>query len=432
MVKDMVRCFLIAFAFLVILSDPLAAKCGKLCNENWWKTATETDLIAEIGVTGNANLKDDYGDTPLHWASTPKENIATTTALRLLLSTGASLDARNIYGMTPLHSACKANSLEAISVLLSAGADIIALSEDGSAPLHFVGPQVNIQTVELLLSYGANGMARNLESSTPLHRFARFGRLDAVRLLVSAGADVMARNDAGQTPLHRANWNTTTFLIDAGSEVDARDNRGRTPLHFSAAFVKEGFKTSKSLLDRGASVSPRDENGSTPLMIAAQFSDSEEVLKLLLDSGADIMATDGSELMRTALQLGITSCLGECNLSKLTTLFEASKDKFSISYLSLLLFNAVYINDFSVRSLIGLGAEVTIIDKFGNTPLHKASDCVLGSYLCKAGVIQTLLDAGADPNLKNNGGKSPWDLAQNNKNLKGTKDYWALNDRRFE
>ena len=42
-----------------------------------------------------------------------------------------------------------------------------------------------------------------------------------------------------------------------------------------------------------------------------------------------------------------------------------------------------------------------------------------------------LLDAGADAKAKNKEGKTPWDLAQGNEGLKGTKAYWALNDAQY-
>jgi ankyrin repeat protein len=67
-------------------------------------------------------------------------------------------------------------------------------------------------------------------------------------------------------------------------------------------------------------------------------------------------------------------------------------------------------------------------DQYGGAPLHKAADC---NYDCMPGVIQALLAAGADAKAKNKEGKSPWDLAQENEELKGTKGYWALNDAQY-
>jgi len=45
--------------------------------------------------------------------------------------------------------------------------------------------------------------------------------------------------------------------------------------------------------------------------------------------------------------------------------------------------------------------------------------------------FQTLLAAGADAKAKNEEGITPWDLAQENEKLKGTKGYWVLNDAQY-
>jgi ankyrin repeat protein len=73
------------------------------------------------------------------------------------------------------------------------------------------------------------------------------------------------------------------------------------------------------------------------------------------------------------------------------------------------------------------GAEVMARDKHGDTPLHGAAEC----SFCEAGVIQALLDSVADAKAKNKDGRTPWDLAQKNEKLKGTKAYWALNDAHY-
>ncbi len=60
------------------------------------------------------------------------------------------------------------------------------------------------------------------------------------------------------------------------------------------------------------------------------------------------------------------------------------------------------------------------------TPLH---------YAARFGTPETvtiLLDAGADAAMKDVDGKTPFDLAEENEDLKGTDTYWALNDARFK
>ena len=53
-------------------------------------------------------------------------------------------------------------------------------------------------------------------------------------------------------------------------------------------------------------------------------------------------------------------------------------------------------------------------------------------YGKKAGVIEALLEAGADAKAKHLHGDTPWDLAQDNDKLKDTKGYWALNDAQYK
>ena len=71
------------------------------------------------------------------------------------------------------------------------------------------------------------------------------------------------------------------------------------------------------------------------------------------------------------------------------------------------------------------GADIMARNEDGETPLHYAA-----RYGPPAN-IQALLAAGADAKVKDEKGKTPWDLAQENKNLKGTKGYWALNDAQY-
>ena len=59
------------------------------------------------------------------------------------------------------------------------------------------------------------------------------------------------------------------------------------------------------------------------------------------------------------------------------------------------------------------------------TPLHMAAETNTNPDF-----IAALLDAGADPNARDNRSKTPWDYAQNRESLKQSDAYWRLNEAR--
>ena len=50
-------------ALLMILGTQAWAECGNLCNEDWWKTATTSDVKAELNAGADAKAKDQNGKT---------------------------------------------------------------------------------------------------------------------------------------------------------------------------------------------------------------------------------------------------------------------------------------------------------------------------------------------------------------------------------
>ncbi len=115
---------------------------------------------------------------------------ATQRSLRgitLLLANGASINATDDKGRTPLHAACASSHDKDKGRGGSSGESDLAL----------------LECVELLLSSGALEDARDINGQTALHLSAIAGNLGATRALLAAGATAAADN-AGNSPLHLA------------------------------------------------------------------------------------------------------------------------------------------------------------------------------------------------------------------------------------
>jgi hypothetical protein len=93
--------------------------------------------LIEYGADSDA--KDEFGWTPVYWASRG-HRFKDGSVLRLLLERGADVNARaDDSGFTPLHRASGFGALEVVRLLLEHGADVGAVCIDGKTALQIVG-----------------------------------------------------------------------------------------------------------------------------------------------------------------------------------------------------------------------------------------------------------------------------------------------------
>lgn len=117
----------------------------------------------------------------------------------------------------------------------------------------------------------------------------------ALPLLSSRPSVVNARDDKGDTPLTvtigRRDDTWTFFLLGKGANPDQQGRNGDTPLIVAA---RVGFyDAAVQLLARDAKVNGANRMGETPLIVAVQQR-QREIVKLLLDNGADPDKTDNA------------------------------------------------------------------------------------------------------------------------------------------
>ncbi len=167
----------------------------------------DLDTVRVLVSDGSSvNAKDAAGYMPLHCALCGGHK----DIVRLLLSKGANVNAKTADDRAPL---CFAQTLDMAELLIKEGADANARIEFGSTVLHSAVSHRDVQIVELLLNHGADanakagGRAWSCGGWTILHLACKEGNKAMVELLLAKGLDVTARTDKGDTPMSLAKDN---------------------------------------------------------------------------------------------------------------------------------------------------------------------------------------------------------------------------------
>jgi ankyrin repeat protein len=211
--------------------------------------------------------------TPLHWA------IHDEAKVRLLLSRGAAVNARQVEGRTPLfQAAVLGNGLSTIRFLLQTGADANIGLANGRTPLMAASSRGDVEALGSLLDAGADVNARDGAGETALMLAAADGRPETVRLLLDRGADPLVRTKRNETALGFASTvgedDTVRLLLERGAKVNVRNIRGYSPLMLAAGSDAVPAGTVKMLLAHGADTGFAGDYEETALDLAAKRGDT--------------------------------------------------------------------------------------------------------------------------------------------------------------
>ena len=215
----------------------------------------------------------------------------------------------------PLQSALSlAKAPELVKVLLDAGADVNAKHKESGCGMVALaidsgkkGPEL-VAVVKMLVEKGADvNCARPSDGFNALHLAARKGMADVMAVLLTAkGVDVNQRSkDLDSADLDNA-WPPLFFAVSRGSEGDPDDLKVAEMLLAKGADVKAATKENYTALYLVAN-SPADHKDIAELLLAkgaeidtqikpqlmtplhtAMEKDNVEIVKFLLDKGADL------------------------------------------------------------------------------------------------------------------------------------------------
>ena len=100
-----------------------------------------------------------------------------------------------------IHDAAERGNIKAVKQHLAAGTDVNAKDIFGCTPLHFAAENGRKEIVERLIAVGAEVNAERDDGCTPFHFAAANDRKEVAEMLIAAGADVNAKTKYGSTPL---------------------------------------------------------------------------------------------------------------------------------------------------------------------------------------------------------------------------------------
>lgn len=219
--------------------------------------------------------------------------------LKLIMDCGCNLDLKNSKGQTALHVASELKLEEFVRLLCASGADPDVQDNENKSPLAVATVKGHQKIMDILSEkFKASVMYRTKDGSTLMHLAASALNSSAALGFIKKGIPIHMPNKEGVKCIHvasiKGHVEVVKAIVGKGASVDSRTKDGFTPLHLGVKFGK--YDLVETLLGLGAELQLKAlKGGQTALHLATQLIDGEEIVELLIRSGADVDAVDDNQ-----------------------------------------------------------------------------------------------------------------------------------------
>lgn len=334
-------------------------------------------------------------------------------------SNPAQASTKDATGSTALHYATAQGHLATVQALLKAKSDPHAKDARGRTALHLAAGRGAAKIIEALLAAGAKVDEVDTIGHTALHHAARHAQADVVKMLLEAGANPNVLT----TKWPHGGWSPLFYAAASGDPaiIDMLLAKGATP----ASKLRDGIKllhiaigsrslpVLKKILElKETNVNAQTKRGSTALHSAAG-AHWKEGCALLLEKGAD------PNLMNSSGEAPLHVMCHHSGSAEIATLLIANKADLNLrggkaKRTPLHILAAWGAHRGLLPVLLDAGANPNVKDANGNTPLHTAA---ASNY---ADRIKLLLTKNADASIKNTKGATPADLSRKSRRPKAS------------
>lgn len=284
--------------------------------------------------------------------------------VQLLIEAGADINITNKYNETALICACRKNSIEITELLLRSGAAVNHQTRSTSA-MEEACKNNSINIVKLLLKYKVDLINLPYKSL----------KFEIITLLLQAGAKFTNLMNFIKS---NADINIIKLLLDSGIQVNTYDSKyDTTPLIYACS--KNNIKLIKLLIRYNADVNFRGDRDDYPL----EISNNLKIVKLLLETNKCNRESINISLMH-ACYSGIESVV------KILLEYNADPNYSELmpNPLTIHINNCSKVNHNIISTLLQAGADPNLKDKNKFTPLSSAIKKDLET-------IKLLVEAGA-------------------------------------
>lgn len=306
-----------------------------------------------------------------------------------------------------------------INYFISKGLDIKSTDKSGNTAFNYAAKGGNIATLKKLLEKGVKFNDNALFMASQGGRGMAPNKLETYQYLASLGINMNAINKNGENVLHtivrkEKQLEIISYFLSKGVDINKADNDGNTPF-MNAASANSEPEVISLLANDLKDIYEINKKGVAALAFAVK-NNTAEIVKFLLDKGADTKVVDASG-DNIAVYL-----IQSYNPEKIQVFQEKAKilADYGLDIQSpqkngnTLYHLAVAKNDVSLAKFINSKYKVDLNakNKEGMTALHKATLIAKDDSLLKY-----LISIGADKAIKTDLKETAFDLASENENL---------------